>query len=233
MGEKLIIAIDGYSACGKSTLARQLAEKLDYIYVDTGAMYRAITLFLLRNDIDIEQEQQLAQALEQIELSFELNAENGQRQIHLNGENVNDFIRGLAVAEKVSFVAAKSLVRKYAIAKQREIGKPGGVVLEGRDIGTGVFPDADLKIFMTADIEVRVDRRFAEFYKKNPEISRIEVKSNLEKRDYVDTNRALNPLKQAEDARVLDNTHLDREEQLQLALDWVNEVLNKKNKENE
>jgi cytidylate kinase len=215
--KKIIITIDGYSSCGKSTLAKQLARRLNYVYVDSGAMYRAITLYFLRNHIDWTQSSLVVEALENIQLEFIFNELVGQSEIYLNGENVEYLIRELLVAEKVSEVAAIREVREFAVAAQQEMGESRGIVMDGRDIGTTVFPDAELKIFMTADNAVRVERRFKEMVLKNPNTSIEEVKNNLELRDYIDSNREISPLRQADDAFVLDNTNLTPEEQLEIA----------------
>jgi cytidylate kinase len=223
--KKIIIAIDGFSSCGKSTLAKRLATKLSYTFIDTGAMYRAITLYFLRNSVDLSNQQAIEAALQNIELHFEINSTTKQSEIFLNGENVAHLIRELLVADKVSEVAAIKEVRHFAVAQQQVMGAKKGIVMDGRDIGTVVFPKAELKIFMTADPETRVLRRFDELYAINPHISIDEVRHNLELRDYIDSNRAESPLRQAEDARVLDNTHLDREQQFALVLEWVNHCL--------
>lgn len=223
--KKIIIAIDGFSSCGKSTLAKRLATQLSYTFIDTGAMYRAITLYFLRNSVDLSNQQALEAALQNIELHFEINSATKQSEIFLNGENVAHLIRELLVADKVSEVAAIKEVRHFAVAQQQVMGAKKGIVMDGRDIGTVVFPKAELKIFMTADPETRVLRRFDELYAINPHISIDEVRHNLELRDYIDSNRAESPLRQAEDARVLDNTHLDREQQFALVLEWVNHCL--------
>ncbi|MGN6566732.1 MAG: (d)CMP kinase [Flavipsychrobacter sp.] len=218
---KIIIAIDGYSSCGKSTLARQLAAKLGYVYIDSGAMYRAITLYFLRNSVDINDHDHILEALSNIHLSFEYNEAEDRSEICLNEENVEHLIRELLVADKVSEVAAIREVRSFAVAQQKRMGKKKGIVMDGRDIGTVVFPDAELKIFMTADPDIRIKRRFEELYATNPHISIDEVRHNLELRDYIDANRAESPLHQAEDAIVLDNGNLTREEQLEIVLEWV------------
>lgn len=220
---KIIIAIDGWSSCGKSTLAKQLAKELDYIYIDSGAMYRAITLYLLRNAVDINNEAVVTEALQNIDLDFINNPVTGAAEIYLNDENVEHVIRDLVIAEKVSEVAAVKQIRDFAVAQQRKMGDKKGIVMDGRDIGTVVFPDAELKIFMTADNAIRVERRFKELFAKNPNITIEEVKNNLEMRDYIDSHREVSPLRQAPDALVLDNSHITREEQLQLALSWVKE----------
>lgn len=220
---KIIITIDGYSSCGKSTLARQLAQELDYTYIDTGAMYRAITLYFLRNHTNWTATEEVEDALRNIELEFVVNPRSGNREIHLNGENVEFLIRDLVVAEKVSEVAAIREVRTFAVAQQRKMGEAKGVVMDGRDIGTTVFPQAELKIFMTADNAIRVERRFKELFAKNPNITIEEVKANLEMRDYIDSHREVSPLRKAEDAVILDNSDITPEEQLQLALTWARE----------
>lgn len=225
---ELIIAIDGYSSCGKSTLAKQLAKQLGYTFIDTGAMYRAITLYFLRDNVIFSNEASVLAALERTQLHFGINEETGQSEVFLNGENVARPIRDMIISEKVSEVAAIKAVREFSVAQQRQIGRNGGVVMDGRDIGTVVFPQAQLKIFMTADIEVRVKRRFQELQESQPEVSLEEVKVNLEMRDYIDSNREESPLRQAEDARVLDNSDLSPEQQLNLALKWVKEVLSER-----
>ncbi|MBS1759070.1 MAG: (d)CMP kinase [Bacteroidetes bacterium] len=221
MAKKIIITIDGWSSCGKSTLAKQLAKKLNYIYVDSGAMYRAITLYFLRNNIDLEENEEIKQALKQISLEFHSNPNTQSSEIYLNGENVEYLIRDLLIAEKVSDVAAIKEVREFAVAQQQKMGDKKGIVMDGRDIGTTVFPDAELKIFMTADTAVRVERRFKELYAKNPNITIEEVKDNLEMRDYIDSNREISPLRKAEDAYILDNTHLTENQQFEKAMGWI------------
>ncbi len=223
MNQKLIITIDGWSSCGKSTLAKQLAKELGYVYIDSGAMYRAITLYFLRHHIDWTDDLQTKSALENIELTFQYNDKSKQSEMYLNGENVEYMIRDLVVAEKVSEVATISAVRDFAVAQQQRMGAAKGIVMDGRDIGTTVFPNAELKFFMTADGLVRVERRFKEMFAKNPNITLEEVKANLEMRDYVDSNRAISPLRKASDAIELDNTHLSIEEQLAFALSLAEE----------
>lgn len=225
---KIIITIDGWSSCGKSTLAMQLASQLNYVYIDSGAMYRGITLYFLRNHVDWTKAKQVDQALKNIMLDFNYNDLSGQTEIYLNGENVEWLIRDLIIAEKVSDVAAIKEVRKFAVAQQQKMGKQKGIVMDGRDIGTVVFPKAELKIFMTADNAVRVERRYKELFAKNPNITLEEVKSNLEMRDYIDSHREYSPLKQAKDAIVLDNSNLSVEEQLAIALEWAKDRIAKK-----
>jgi cytidylate kinase len=216
--KKIIITIDGWSSCGKSTLAKQLAKELGYVYIDSGAMYRAITLYFLRNHVDWTDRSDVVAALKDIHIEFEFNEKSQQSEIMLNGENVEYVIRDLVIAEKVSDVATIKEVRTFAVAQQQKMGDKKGVVMDGRDIGTTVFPDAELKIFMTADIAVRVERRFREMYEKNPNTTIEEVQHNLEMRDYIDSNREVSPLRKAEDAVEIDNTHLTMEEQLEIAL---------------
>lgn len=218
MAERIIITIDGGSSCGKSTLARQLASSLGYRYIDSGAMYRAITLYFLRNNVDLGNHNQIKRALNSITLEFIVNKITNQSEMHLNGENVEFIIRDLVVAEMVSEVAALKEVRKFAVAAQQNMGSHKGIVMDGRDIGTTVFPHAEVKIYMTADEAVRVGRRFKEMYDKNPNITIDEVKANIEMRDYIDSNREVSPLRKAPDAVVLDNTNLSQEEQLEFAL---------------
>jgi cytidylate kinase len=224
VAKKIIITIDGWSSCGKSTLARQLAKKLGYVYVDSGAMYRAITLYFLRNHVDWTNTKEVNKALQEIHLDFHFNEKTQTSEIFLNDENVEYVIRDLVVAEKVSEVAAIREVRSFAVAQQQKMGNKKGIVMDGRDIGTVVFPKAELKIFMTADNAVRVERRFRELYEKNPNITIEEVKSNLEMRDYIDSHREVSPLRKADDAVVLDNTNLTEEQQFHKALAWVNEL---------
>ncbi|MBK7434711.1 MAG: (d)CMP kinase [Chitinophagaceae bacterium] len=225
MANKIIITIDGWSSCGKSTLARQLAGKLGYTYIDSGAMYRAITLYFLRNHVDWTDNSEVDAALKNIGIEFRFNEKVQQSEIYLNGENVEYVIRDLVIAEKVSDVAAIAAVRSFAVAQQQKLGEQKGIVMDGRDIGTTVFPHVELKIFMTADIAVRVERRFKEFVEKNPNVTLEEVKNNLEMRDYIDSHREVSPLRKASDAIVLDNTNLNMEEQLEIALNLVNELL--------
>jgi cytidylate kinase len=229
MGEKkIIITIDGWSSCGKSTLAKQLAAKLKYAYIDSGAMYRAITLYFLRNHVNWTDSKAVVRALKEINIEFVYNETAKTSEIVLNGENVEYLIRDLVVAEKVSEVAAVKEVREYAVSQQQSLGIERAIVMDGRDIGTVVFPEAELKIFMTADNAVRVERRFRELYEKNPNISIEEVKNNLEMRDYIDSHREISPLRKAADAIVLDNSNLSPQEQYVLALKWAMEKIKTK-----
>ena len=219
--ENIIITIDGWSACGKSTLAKQMAKELGYVYIDSGAMYRAITLYFLRNHVDWTDSNEVKEALKNIYIEFHFNEKSQQSEIFLNDENVEYLIRDLVVAEKVSEVAAIREVRTFAVAQQQKMGFKKGIVMDGRDIGTTVFPHAEVKIFMTADSWVRVERRFKELFEKNPNITIEEVKANLELRDYIDSNREVSPLRKADDAIELDNTNLTMEEQLAFALKLI------------
>jgi len=221
MSNKIIIAIDGYSSCGKSTLAKALAAQLAYVFIDTGAMYRAVALYFLRNNIDFDNEAQILKALGAIKLNFVYNATSLKSDMVLNGENVEAEIREMRVSEKVSEVAAIGAVRDFAVAQQQAMGAFKGIVMDGRDIGTVVFPKAELKIFVTADPAIRVERRFLELQNTNPAILKEEIEANLKHRDLMDTTRERSPLKQAEDAIVLDNTNMTREEQFNLALSWA------------
>jgi len=218
---KIIIAVDGFSSCGKSTLAKELARELSYVFIDSGAMYRAITLYFLREHIDWNNEQQVLDSLQDIKLYFDYNDITGSSDMFLNDENVEILIRDMLVSENVSDVATIKAVRDFAVNQQQQMGKKKGIVMDGRDIGTTVFPYAQLKIFVTSDNAVRVERRFKELYARNPNITIEEVKNNLEMRDYIDSNREFSPLKKAHDAIILDNTNLTKEEQLKIALEWA------------
>lgn len=219
--QKIIIAIDGYSSCGKSTLAKAMAKNLEYVFIDTGAMYRAVALFFLRAGIDFDNTLDIAAALNKITLQFKYNPATLQSDMYLNEENVEQEIREMRVSQKVSEVAAIALVRDFAVAQQQAMGVSKGIVMDGRDIGTVVFPKAELKIFVTASPEIRVQRRFLELSAKNPAITVEEIAENLQHRDLIDTTREHSPLKQADDALVLDNSNISREEQLTIALQWA------------
>ena len=219
--QKIIIAIDGYSSCGKSTLAKAIANNLQYVFIDTGAMYRAVALFFLRAGVDFDKTTDIASALNKITLQFKYNPATLQSDMYLNEENVEQEIREMRVSQKVSEVAAIALVRDFAVAQQQSMGVSKGIVMDGRDIGTVVFPKAELKIFVTASPEIRVQRRFLELSAKNPAITVEEIAENLQHRDLIDTTREHSPLKQADDALVLDNSNISREEQLTIALQWA------------
>jgi len=198
-----------------AVVAKELAKELGYLYVDSGAMYRAITLYFLRNHVDWTDKNEVKNALKEISLEFIYNEKSQQSEMHLNGENVEYVIRDLVIAEKVSDVAAIREVRKFAVEQQQLMGKKKGVIMDGRDIGTVVFPKAELKIFLTADNAVRVERRFKELFEKNPNVTIEEIKANLEMRDYIDSNREESPLRKADDAILLDNTNLTAAETIQ------------------
>jgi len=221
--KKIIITLDGYSSCGKSTLAKQMAAHLNYVFIDSGAMYRAITLYFIRHRIDVTNSDAVIEALAHIHLAFKLNEQTGRADMYLNNENVEEEIRGLEVSNNVSQVAALEPVRIFSVAQQQLMGTQKGIVMDGRDIGTAVFPEAELKIFVTASPEVRVERRYQELVAKDAAITKAEIKANLEMRDHIDSTREFSPLKQADDALVLDNSSLTRDEQLELALSWAKE----------
>lgn len=223
--EKIIITLDGYSSCGKSTLAKQLARALNYIFIDSGAMYRAITLYFIENGIDYLDDAAVKAALSNIQLAFDYNDSTGSSDILLNGRNVENEIREMRISQLVSDVAANQFVREFGVAQQQQMGLKKGIVMDGRDIGTTVFPNAELKIFVTADPAIRVARRYLELSAKNPGITKEEVQANLAMRDEIDSNRTFSPLRKADDAIVLDNSHLTREEQLTTALQWANEKI--------
>ena len=221
MQKKIIIAIDGFSSCGKSTLAKAMAKALEYVFVDTGAMYRAIALYFLRNNIAFNDTASIEAALHAIELRFRYNSVSQKSDMYLNGENVEQEIREMQVSQKVSEVASIAAVRDFAVAQQQAMGIDKGIVMDGRDIGTVVFPNAELKLFVTADPAIRLERRYQELLQTNPAILKEEVAANLQQRDLMDSTRAHSPLKQAEDALVLDNTNLDRVQQFELAMQWA------------
>jgi cytidylate kinase len=219
MSNNIVVAIDGYSSCGKSTLAKALAKKLHFIYVDSGAMYRAVTLYFLRNNIDLHNHDAIAEALKQIHLNF--HSRDYETHITLNDEEVSDEIRLMPVSENVSAVSAIREVRVEMVKQQQRMGKSKNIVMDGRDIGTIVFPHAQVKLFMTADPKIRAERRYKELHPKNPDITLEEVFENLAHRDYADTTREESPLMRADDAVILDNTDLTPDEQLQFALDKI------------
>lgn len=220
--KKITIAIDGYSSCGKSTMAKDLAREIGYIYIDSGAMYRAVTLYCLENGLFTSEgidTNRLEAEMPNIRISFQLNPDTQRPMTHLNGENVEDRIRSMEVSSHVSPVAALPFVREALVKQQQEMGQAKGIVMDGRDIGTVVFPDAELKIFVTASAEIRAQRRYDELKAKGQEASFEEILQNVKERDYIDQNRPVSPLRQAEDAILLDNSHLTIEEQKQ----WLKE----------
>lgn len=227
MSKKITIAIDGFSSTGKSTLAKQLAKHLGYVYVDTGAMYRAVTFFAMQNGYittDFFDKQTLINSLPAIKLHFEFNAELGFAEMYLNDVNIETEIRTLEVSNFVSLVAEVSEVRAKLVEQQQEMGKGKGIVMDGRDIGTVVFPNAELKVFMTASSETRAQRRFEELQQKGQTVSFDEVLKNVEQRDYIDTHREDSPLVKADDAIEIDNSYLTREEQFNAVLEMVEDV---------
>ena len=224
--KKITIAIDGYSSCGKSTMAKDLARETGYIYIDSGAMYRAVTLYCLNNQLFTPtgiDTAKLEAAMPGIRISFQLNPKTGRPMTFLNGENVEDRIRTMEVSNHVSPVAAIPFVREALVKLQQEMGKEKGIVMDGRDIGTSVFPDAELKIFVTASAEIRARRRYDELKAKGQEASFEEILANVKERDYIDQNREVSPLRQADDAVLLDNSNLTIEEQKQ----WLAEEFKK------
>jgi len=223
---KINIAIDGWSACGKGTLAKSLAEKLNYLCIDSGAMYRAFTLQAIRNNILATDAEGVNNLIKNTQISFKNNPKTNSFEIYLNQENVETLIRSKVVNANVSHFSALSPVRRFLVEQQQIIASNKGVVMDGRDIGTVVLPKAELKIFMTAAPEIRAKRRFDELLSKNIQASLDEIAQNLKERDHIDSTREDSPLKKASDAKVLDNSYLSREEQLELALKWVDEVKN-------
>ena len=230
----LIIAIDGYSSCGKSTVAKALARRLGIHYIDSGAMSRAVTLYFLENNIPVPGPEELLSSdydydrvMQHIEISFRFNPESGFSEVYLNGRNVEQEIRSMAINEQVSHVSAIKCVRRHLVKMQQEGAAEGGLVMDGRDIGTTVFPHADLKIFMKADPIVRANRRFKELTAKGVKVTLDEVVQNVIGRDYEDTHREESPLRKAEDAIILDNTHLSPEEQVDFVMNEVQKLLSK------
>jgi CMP/dCMP kinase len=219
LNKKLIIAIDGCSSCGKSTLAKQLAKQLSYIYIDSGAMYRGITLFLIENNIDIQNHDKISAALTAIELNFD--TKEGKNDLLLNGVNVEAKIRTPQIANLVSPISTIAEVREKVVLQLQNMGKEKGIVMDGRDIGTTVFPDADIKLYMTADTKIRAERRYLEMQQKGTPQSLTEVEANLIQRDITDSTRNISPLRKAPDAIDLDNSNLNLEEQLKWVLALV------------
>ena len=226
---KIIIAIDGHSSCGKSTMAKQLAQQLNYIHVDTGALYRCVTLYAINNGMfsgkSLDSDA-LEQRIGEVKISFTRD-EAGQLCAMLNGKNVEKEIRGMSVSERVSMVAKQPFVRKMLVEQQQRMGQDKGIVMDGRDIGTTVFPDAELKIFVTASAEVRAERRYKELLDKGENANYEDILANVKERDYMDSHRAVSPLRMADDAVLLDNSYMTIEEQNQWLLAKVNETLSK------
>ena len=222
---KIIIAIDGHSSCGKGTLAKNLAKELDYTFIDSGAMYRAVTLYLLQHNISLSEVSEDPALLGNIKIEFRYDPEREFYETFLNGENVEKEIRGMEVSRHVSQVSALEEIRVFLVAQQKAMGSERGVVMDGRDIGTVVFPDAELKIFMTASPEVRAQRRYDELTKKGVHVNFSEVLHNIKERDFIDSHRDASPLKKAEDAITLDNSSMSKSEQARLALQWARGVI--------
>lgn len=229
MNKSIIIAIDGYSSCGKSTMAKDLAREIGYIYVDTGAMYRAVTLYALRHNLfngdGSVKSDELEKQMPDIHVSFKLNKETGRPDTYLNGERVEDEIRGMEVSSHVSPIAAIPFVRTAMVAQQQEMGKDKGIVMDGRDIGTTVFPEAELKIFVTASPEVRAQRRYKELLGKGQEANYDDILKNVQERDYIDTHREVSPLRKADDAIELDNSNISIPEQKAWLLDQFHKAI--------
>jgi cytidylate kinase len=228
---KIIVAIDGHSSCGKSTMAKSLAQKLGYIYIDSGAMYRVVTLAALRKGLITNGKpdvQKVISELKNIKISFQWDESSGKNTTFLNDENVEDEIRKLEVSQNVSPISTIKEVREEMVKQQRENGKNKGIVMDGRDIGTVVFPEAELKIFMTASPEIRAQRRYLELKEKGLEVHFDDVLKNVEERDKIDSTRAISPLKKADDAVILDNSYLTREEQLKWSIEKVAELTRRK-----
>ena len=226
--KKITIAIDGHSSCGKSTMAKDLAREVGYVYVDTGAMYRSVTLYALRNGLFTEggiNEEALRQQMANIQISFKFNAETGRPDTYLNGELVEHDIRTMEVSNHVSPIATLGFVREAMVAQQQQMGKDKGVVMDGRDIGTVVFPDAELKVFVTASAKVRAQRRYDELKAKGMEADFNEILKNVEERDYIDSHREVSPLRKADDAIELDNSNMTIAEQKQWLMDRFNEAV--------
>ena len=221
----MIIAIDGYSSCGKSTVAKAIAKRLKLNYIDSGAMYRAVTYYFLQNNIPFSKTADViadySSILENIQIEFIRNEQTGQSEIYLNGKNIEAEIRQMDVSDNVSYVSAIKSVRKKLVAMQQQMSTLGNLVMDGRDIGTTVFPNADLKIFMTASPEVRVYRRYHELIEEGIKVTPDEIRKNIELRDYEDTHREESPLRKPDDAIILDNTYMSRDEQVQFVLDAV------------
>ncbi len=221
--DKIIIAIDGHSGCGKSSTAKIVAKQLHYIYIDTGAMYRATTLYFIQNNISSSDKASVNNALRQLKIGFSINPTTDANEIQLNGQSVEKEIRSLTVAEKVSEVSAISEVRTKMVEIQRQLGEDKGVVMDGRDIGTVVFPNAELKIFMTADLEIRAKRRLKEMEEKGEKANYEEIFSNLQKRDHLDSTRIESPLTKADDAILVDTSHLTFDEQVEKIVTLANQ----------
>ncbi|KAA3439714.1 (d)CMP kinase [Rufibacter hautae] len=223
--KKIVVALDGHSSCGKSTTAKQVAKELGYAYIDTGAMYRAVTLYFLEHYVDLTNPKKVQEALNNIEVTFHRNPKTGRNEVFLNGLNVEDEIRKMYISDKVSEVSVLPAVRHAMVAEQKKMGKRRGVVMDGRDIGTAVFPDAEVKVFMTAEVEIRARRRQQELFEKKQMVPFDDIVENLKKRDFIDSTRAESPLRRAEDAHLLDTSYITIDEQVDFVLDLVASAL--------
>lgn len=219
--KKIVIALDGHSSCGKSTTAKQVAAELGYAYIDTGAMYRAVTLYFLEHHVSLTNPKEIKDALANIEITFHYNPKTQRNETYLNGLNVEDEIRKMYISDQVSEVSVVPEVRRAMVAQQQKMGRRRGVVMDGRDIGTAVFPDAEVKIFMTADVDTRARRRQQELLVKKQLVNLNEIKENLQKRDLIDSTRAESPLRRAEDAALLDTSHMTIDEQVEFVMHKV------------
>ncbi|HBF88089.1 MAG TPA: (d)CMP kinase [Bacteroidales bacterium] len=230
--KKIVIAVDGYSSCGKSTLAKEIAKELKYAYIDSGAMYRAVTYFCIKNQIIIDSNinfDKLQSELKNIKITFNYNPQSKKNETYLNGENIEEQIRNIEVANNVSLISTIKFVREHLVNLQQEMGAKKGIVMDGRDIGTVVFPNAEVKLFMTAEPSVRAKRRYEELIAKGQQVSLEEIIANVESRDYMDTHRDESPLRKADDAITINNSNLSKNEQYVLALKIINEKIQKLN----
>lgn len=219
--KKIVIALDGYSSCGKSTTAKLVAAELGYAYIDTGAMYRAVTLYFLRNHVSLTNPREVREALEKIDVDFHYNPKTTRNEVYLNGLNVEDEIRKMYISNQVSEVSVVPEVRRAMVAQQQKMGRKRGVVMDGRDIGTAVFPDAEVKVFMTADVDTRARRRQEELLEKKQLVNLDDIRENLQKRDHIDSTRKESPLRRADDAHLLDTSHMTIDEQVDFVLEKV------------
>lgn len=225
MMKKIVIALDGHSSCGKSTTAKKVAAELGYAYIDTGAMYRAVTLYVLQHHVSLTNHKEVCDALDNIDISFHYNSKTKRNETYLNGLNVEDEIRKMYISNQVSEVSVVPEVRHAMVAQQQKMGRKRGVVMDGRDIGTAVFPDAEVKVFMTADVDTRARRRQQELLEKNQLVNLDEIRENLQKRDHIDSTRKESPLRRAEDADLLDTSHMTVDEQVDFVMHKVTSKL--------
>lgn len=225
MMKKIVIALDGHSSCGKSTTAKKVAAELGYAYIDTGAMYRAVTLYVLQHHVSLTNPKEVCDALDNIDISFHYNPKTRRNETYLNGLNVEDEIRKMYISNQVSEVSVVPEVRRAMVAQQQKMGRKRGIVMDGRDIGTAVFPDAEVKVFMTADVDTRARRRQEELLEKNQLVNLDEIRENLQKRDHIDSTRKESPLRRAEDADLLDTSHMTVDEQVDFVMHKVTSKL--------